>query len=374
MKLPVKLTSLFKKQLHFTIAGILILFIITGFMIQKHSNPQSSPEDIVKVRTITLATTKNKQDSTYSGEVRGRYENPLAFQVSGKISKRDVELGTLVNAGDVLMEIDAKDIQQTVNNNAAQAASAQSQVTLAESNLNRYKQLLDQSVISQAQYDQYVNAYNVAVAALQQASAQYTQGTNQMGYSLLRADKAGVVSSITAESGQVVSAGQTVITIVPTGELEIEINVPENRMEDLRKAEQIQTTFWALPNIIVNGQIREIAPMADQTTRTFKVRIHLINPPEQIKLGMTASVQINAQTTLQTIAIPLAAIYQDGNTPTSVWVVKNNQLILQPVTIGNFGSETVEVLSGLQPGDCIVTPGVHKLHEGQKVNISGDTL
>ncbi|SEJ82663.1 RND family efflux transporter, MFP subunit [Propionispira arboris] len=374
MKLPARLTALFNKKRCFVIAGIIILFSITGFMIQEHNNVQPISEDIVKVRTITIGNTTDKQGSTYSGEVRGRYESQLAFQVSGKIIKRYVELGTLVNAGDVLMEIDAKDIQQTVNNNAAQVASAQSQVKLAESNLNRYRQLLDQTAISQAQYDQYVNAYNVAVAALQQASAQYAQGANQMGYSLLHADKTGVVSTINAETGQVISAGQTVVTIVPTGELEIEINVPENQMEYLRKTEQIQTTFWALPGITINGQIREVAPMADQTTRTFKVRIHLMNPPEQIKLGMTASVQINAQTALQTMTIPLAAIYQDGNTPTSVWVVKNNHLILQPVTIGNFGSETVEVLSGLQLGDCIVTAGVHKLHEGQKVNIGGDTL
>ena len=374
MKLPAKLTNLFNKQRYFIITGFVILFIITGFILQNHNKPQPTPEDIVKVRTITIGTTANKQGSTYSGEVRGRYESQLAFQVSGKISKRYIELGTLVNAGDVLMEIDAKDIQQTVNNNAAQVASAQSQVKLAESNLNRYRQLLDQAAISQAQYDQYVNAYNVAVATLQQASAQYAQGANQMSYSLLRADKTGVVSTINAEAGQVVSAGQTIVTIVPTGELEIEINVPENRIEDLRKTEQIQASFWALPDITINGQIREIAPMADPTTRTFKVRIHLINPPEQIKLGMTASVQINPQVSLQTIAIPLAAIYQDGNTPTSVWVVKNNQLILQPVTIGNFGSETVEVLSGLQVGDCIVTAGVHKLQEGQKVSTGGDTL
>lgn len=374
MKLPATRFPFFNKRRYFIIAGILILFIITGFIFQAYNKSQPAPESIVKVRTITIGNTTDKQGATYSGEVRGRYESQLAFQVSGKISKRYVELGTLVNAGDVLMEIDAKDIQQTVNNNTAQVAAAQSQLKLAESNLNRYRQLLEQSAVSQAQYDQYVNAYNVAVAALQQASAQYTQGINQMGYSLLRVDKPGVVSSIAAEAGQVVSAGQTVITIVPTGELEVEINVPENRMEDIHKAEQIQASFWALPNIIVNGQIREIAPMADQTTRTFKVRIHLMNPPEQIRLGMTASIQINVRTSLQTIAIPLAAIYQDGNTPTSVWVVKNNQLILQAVTIGNFGRETVEVLSGLEPGDCIVTAGVHKLHEGQNVNTGGDTL
>jgi RND family efflux transporter MFP subunit len=119
------------------------------------------------------------QSASYFGEVRGRYETQLAFQISGKIIKRNVDLGSSVQSGEALMEIDTKDIAQTVNSSSAQVYSAQAQLQLAENNLNRYKQLLEQNAISRAQYDQYQSAYDVAAAAVRQTSAQYAQGTNQ---------------------------------------------------------------------------------------------------------------------------------------------------------------------------------------------------
>lgn len=367
------LTELSRKQLYYILASAIGLCLITGVIFHEKNKTSVTVEDSINVRTLTIHTAENAQGYTYAGEVRGRYETQLAFQVTGKIIKRNVELGSKVNAGDILMQIDAKDIQQTVNSNSAQVASAQSQLALAESNLTRYRQLLAQGAISQSMYDQYVNAYNVAVAGVNQASSQYTQGANQLDYTVLRANKAGVVSSITAETGQVVSAGQSVITVVQDGEQEVEISVPENRIQELRSAGQIKATFWALPDVTVDGKIRETSPMADATTRTFKVRISLINPPPEVKLGMTASIQIANSSAQPSVTIPLAAVYQDSTTP-AVWIVKDDVLTLQPITTGKFGNGTIEVLSGLKQGDCIVIAGVHKLKEGQKVSAGGDSL
>ncbi|WP_094607697.1 Multidrug resistance protein MdtE [Sporomusa silvacetica DSM 10669] len=369
------LTKLSRKKVYYGLtAAVVGLCIIGGVIWKEHSRPQATVEDIPIVRTTVIGTTANAQGYTYSGEVRGRYESQLAFQISGKIIKRNVQLGSLINAGDVLMQIDAKDVAQTVNNYSAQVDSAVSRLQLAESDLKRYRELLAGGAISQSQYDQYANAYNVAAAGVRQAQAQYTQGSNQFDYTLLQADKPGVVSSISAEIGQVVSAGQTIVTIVQDGEREVEISVPENRIEELRNATQLKVAFWALSNLTIDGKVREIAPMADSTTRTFKVRVSLLNLPPEIKLGMTAAVTVVGSNVQQTVNIPLAAIYQEtGDTP-AVWVVKNDVLTLRPITIGNFGNGTIEVLGGLQPGDRIVTAGVHKLKEGQKVKVGGDSI
>ncbi|WP_094605687.1 Multidrug resistance protein MdtE [Sporomusa silvacetica DSM 10669] len=369
------LTNVSKKKLYYGLlaVGVSICIIGVGITLVQHNRSQPVAEEVPIVRTAVIGNgSRDVPGYTYSGEVRGRYESQLAFQVTGKIIKRNVQLGSAVNTGELLMQIDSRDLQQTVNSNSAQVSSAESQLKLAESNLNRYRQLLESGAISRAQYDQYASAYEVALAGVQQASAQYAQGSNQLDYSLLLADKPGVVSSIAAEAGQVVSAGQTVITVVQDGEREVEISVPENRIEELRRVGQIKVTFWALPNLNVTGSIREIAPMADQTTRTFKVRVSLLNPSPEIKLGMTAAVTI-AGNTQPTVTIPLAAVYQDGNTP-EVWVVKENVLTLQPIQAGNIGNGTIQVISGLQQGDRIVISGVHKLKEGQKVKISGDSL
>jgi RND family efflux transporter MFP subunit len=343
-----------------------ILLLIAGLLLTGCSRAAQTRDEAPLVRTQTIKLDGMDQSASYAGEVRGRYESQLAFQVSGKIVRRNVELGSVVKPGDALMEIDAKDIQQTVVITSAQVDSAQSQFNLAESNLNRYRQLYEQNAISRAQLDQYQNAYDAAAAAVRQALAQYAQGSNQLGYSTLYADSAGVISAISAEAGQVVSAGQTVVTLVQDGEREVEINVPENRVEEVRQAGTIRLSFWALPDVSVTGAVREIAPVADKTTRTYKVRVTLINPPPEIKLGMTAKAQVANQNARKSAYIPLAAIYQTGNQP-GVWVVANGAVTLRTVKTGSFGDGTVEVLEGLQDDDVIVTAGVHKLAEGQKV-------
>ncbi|SMC47776.1 efflux RND transporter periplasmic adaptor subunit [Sporomusa malonica] len=363
------LKTISKKKLSYVLAAAALC--IAGILFWKaHSQPAATVETIPLVRTAVVGAAGGLKNYTYAGEVRGRYESQLAFQVTGKIIKRNVQLGSVVNAGDVLLQIDPKDLQQTVNSSSAQVHSAESQLKLAESNLQRYRQLFAQSAISRAQLDQYENAYEVAQAAVQQSSAQYGQSSNQLDYSLLYADKSGVISSISAEAGQVVSAGQTILTIVQSGEREVEISVPENRIEELRKAAQLTISFWALPDVKITGKVREIAPMAAPTTRTYQVRIGLLNPPPEIKLGMTAAVTVSSAGDQNTnlISIPLSAIYQTNDTP-GVWVVTDNTAHLRPVQIGGLGNNLVQV-SGLRPGEIMVTAGVHKLREGQKVRVS----
>lgn len=350
-----------------------LLIVLAGGGWQWYSQTSAKPanQHVVLVRTQIVGDRNANQQFTYSGEVHGRVESQLAFQVGGKIVKRNVELGSRVSPDDILLQIDPKDIQQTVNSSSAQVSSAQAQLRLAESNLQRYRQLYEQDAVSRAQYDQYVNAYEAAMAASRQASAQYSQGSNQLDYSSLRASAAGIISAINAEAGQVVSAGQPILTLVQDGEREVEINVPENRVEEVRTAQQITVSFWALPGVVIDGKIREISPIADAATRTYKVRITLTNPSAAIKLGMTASAQI-ARTGVQnqaTLEIPLSAVYQtDGSA--GVWVINNDIVTLKSITVGEFGNAKIQVLSGLTPGDTIVTAGVQKLREGQKVRLA----
>lgn len=373
MQLPSWPTNISKKKLYCALAAIAGLCLLGGMLWQGQQSPQVIVSDMPVVRTAVIGSAGAAQRYMYAGEVRGRYESQLAFQVNGKIVRRNVQLGSTVQAGDVLLQIDAKDVVQTVNSYSAQVYSAESQLQLAESNLKRYRELLAGGAISQSQYDQQANAYQVAVAGVRQAAAQYEQSANQLDYTLLKADKPGIVASIAAETGQVVSAGQTIVTVVQDGEREVEISVPENRIEELRSARDLKVTFWALSNLVANGQVREIAPMADPVTRTFKVRISLSDPPPEMKLGMTATVSVASSSPQQTVYIPTTAVYQTGDTP-AVWVISDNIVTLRPVKLGKFGNELVEVLEGLKKGDQYVAKGVHRLKEGQQVQVGGESL
>ena len=364
-----------KKRTALLLGVVVIIGAVLGWVWHSQQNAAVAAADQVLVRTQKVEMIGTNDQYIYSGEVRGRYESQLAFQVGGKIVQRFVEVGSVVKPGDALMQIDAKDIRQTVNIASAQVYSAQSQQKLAASNLERYRQLYEQNAISKAQYEQYLSAYEVASAAANQASAQYAQGANQLDYSVLRASRAGVVSAITAETGQVVGAGQAVLTLVQDGEREIEINVPESRIASVRQAAEVNVKLWALPDVAIKGTVREIAPMADAMTRTYRVRISLSEPPAAATLGMTASVETSGpQQKIETACeIPLSALYQSGQQP-SVWVIQNDSVTLRTIQTGKFSKTTIQVTGGLQPGDTIVTAGVHKLREGQKVRLAGGAV
>lgn len=373
---PLKWTSkISKKKLYYGLTAILISLSVAGGATwwHNHQKPVAVIEEITAVQTAIIGTSVAPSEYIYSGEIRGRYESQLAFQVGGKVIKRYVELGSTVNAGDLLMQIDSRDLQQLVNSASAQVSATDAQLKLAENNLKRYQQLYDHGVVSKSVLDQFQAAYDVAVASTRHSSAQLSEGQNQFNYGSLYADHLGVISSVHAEAGQVIGAGQPVLTIVWDGEREVEINVPENRIDEVRKAQKIKIAFWALPNTTSEGKVREIAPMADPLTRTYKVRTSIINPSSEVKLGMTASVTLLGSETQASATIPLSAIYQNGNTP-CVWVVTNDTVALRPVKIGKFGNTTIEIVGGLQQGDRIVTAGVHKLSAGQKVKLGGDSL
>lgn len=347
---------------------VLFVFTVTGCT---KAVTVTVEEETPLVRAQPVKMEGFVQSAGYSGEVRGRYESKLSFQVSGKIIKRNVELGSLVKPGDVLLEIDPKDIQETLNVSSAQVSSAQWQLSLAKNNLDRYKRLYEANAVSHAEYEQYQNAYNLAEEAVNQALAQHNKNVNQLEYAQLCADLPGVISSINAEVGQVVSAGQTIITVVQDSDREVEISIPENRINELKNARQIDVTFWALPDVVVKGKVREISPVADEKSRTYDVRISLPDTPRGIELGMTADVRVTNSSGEITVFIPLSAIYQTGEQP-AVWIIENEIVTLKPVRIGTFGDGEVQIREGLQDGDIIVTAGVNKLREGQRVRIAGD--
>ena len=313
------------------------------------------------VRTVTVGDASSTGDTGYAGTVRGRYETKLAFQVGGQILSRNVNVGTRVRAGDVLMVIDARDVQQKANAADAGVASARAQMQLARTNLARYEELYAAQAISAAALDQYRAQADAAEAAYRQAAAQSTEASNALGYTHLVAGADGVISNITVEEGQVVAAGQTVMTLTQEGAREIA--VPESRLSDVSVGMPAAVTLWA-DDIAYTGTVREIAPVADAATGTYAARIALRDAPAELPLGMTAHVRLSSAEAAGAV-LPLSALYQTGDT-TGVYIIEDGAVHLQPVAVTAFRDNDV-VVTGLPADAVVVTAGVHRLHEGEKV-------
>lgn len=361
---------------------ILFIFLIltssiTGALIgrslKRHDESVFVPP--VKIKTFTVGgANKENQQSTYSGEIRSRYESNLSFQAGGKIIARNIQSGSVVHKGDVLFQLDTRDLRQNVKNYQAQESSSRAQLELAANNLHRYQKLFQEGAVSKAEYEQYAEQYKNALAAVSQSEAQYTQSSNQLDYSDLTAPFDGIITSINAESGQVVSAGQIIAAIAQPNVPEIEFYVPENKIADLSIGENVSAGFWAFPDLRLNAAVKEISPFADSITHTFKVRASLLRAPASVKLGMTASISVPTLAHDSIVRIPLAAVYQSENEGSGVWLVHNNKLAFTPVVLGKpVDNKNVNVLSGLSQGDCIAAAGVNELYEGEFIE-KGDAV
>ena len=314
------------------------------------------------VRTMTVGDVA-RSEAGYTGAVRGRYETRLAFQVGGQILSRNVNMGAHVRAGDVLMVIDARDVQQQANATGAGISSARAQLELAQTNLKRYEELYAAQAISEAMLDQYRTNARAAEAAYRQAVAQDAASRNALGYTNLIAGADGVISNITAEEGQIIAAGQTVMMLTQDGEREVEIAVPESQLSGIVIGMPAAVTLWA-NHAALTGYVREIAPAPDAASRTYSARIALTDAPADLPLGMTARVRLGESAESGAV-IPLSALYQTGDTA-QVYVVEDDAVHLVPVTVTAFRTNDA-LVTGLPQGARIVTAGVHQLHDGEKV-------
>ncbi len=321
------------------------------------------------VRTERVETGEAARAVNYAGSVRGRYEKKLAFQVGGRVIARAVNVGDRVEAGALLLRLDASDIVQRSRQADAAVDAAKAQLDLAAANAARYRELYAAEAVPAAVLDQYETAHEAAAASYRQALAQAAEGHNAVSYTELLADAPGVISAVTTEAGETIAAGQTVATLVESDELEVEIAVPEDRLADVQPGTAARVSFWALGADAVPGTVREVAPMADAVSRTYRVRVSVPAPPAGMALGMTANVAVGrAQTSA--VRLPLAAIYQTGGNP-SVWLVgADNKVFLQEVVVDGYDGNDV-LVRGLPDGALVVTAGVHKLREGDEVR-TGD--
>ncbi len=335
---------------------------------------EKKPDEPRAVNVVKAETSSGELGTSYTGEVRARYETQLGFRVAGKVTARLVEVGDTVKAGQALARLDPGDQQLGIEAARQQLAAAEANYEQIRSDFARFTELSKQGFVSTADIERRANAARVAEAQLAQARAQLGTYENQSAYTQLRADHDGVVTAIGAEVGQVVAAGQMVMRVARRGEREVAVNVPENRLAEIRNAKQVHIGFWAEPDKLLDGRVREIAPSADPVTRTYTTKVTILNPDADVQLGMTANVYFKSNGHGSVVRLPSTALYQLGG-DAAVWVVdpKTAQVSLRPVKVGRFGDDGVTITEGLAGGEIVVRAGVHKLFANEKVRIVAET-
>jgi membrane fusion protein, multidrug efflux system len=336
---------------------------------------EEAPPEVVEarpVRAVTIAEQLSGQTVSVAGTVESQVQADLGFRIGGRLIERLAGVGDAVTAGQLLARLDPADEENGLRAAEANLAAAEAQLAEADANFVRQRQLYDRGFLALAGLERAEAARNTAQSATDAARAQYGIAKRRLNDTVLYADAPGTVTAIGAEPGEVVTPGRMVVQIARDEGLDAVIDVPAGVLGDAPDlAAEITVALSQNPAVTARGRIREVAPRADAVTGTFRVRIGLIDPPGEMRLGSA----VTATTTLDpvgSIEVPASALTSADGSP-AVWVVDTASMAvaLRPVTVDRFTPAAVVVLEGLQPGDVVVTAGVQALRPGQVVRLPG---
>jgi RND family efflux transporter MFP subunit len=302
------------------------------------------------------------------GTVRPRIESDLGFRVAGKVSKRLVEVGTRVEAGQPLAVLDEVDLALQAEQATAELRAATGVLAQATAAEGRAKELRQKGWSTDAQLDQAKAAADEARARLNRAERSVELTKNSLSYATLVADTAGVVTATLIELGQVVTAGQTAIRLARLTEKEVVVAIPETLLPRAKSGEA-QVSIWSNPDKRYVAKLRELAPSADAATRTYLAKFSLPEAGDEVQLGMTATLTLSDSASDRVARLPLSALFNQGEGPSLYVADASGALSLKRVSVKSYERDGVLISDGVEEGANVVALGVQKLDPAQKVKV-----
>jgi len=343
------------------VACLLALSTIAGPFFAAQAEDPARPPPLRAVRVQTVSFTPAQESVTYPGTVQARVQASLGFRIGGKVIARLADIGNHVTAGQVLARLDPIDPRLALESDVQVVRAAEAEAVNARAEFQRYQRIgRDSPAFLPSEFDKRQAAFDGAEAKLAQAQRQLAMASDQLGYTTLVADSDGVITDLKLEVGQVVAAGQTVFTLAHTAETEIVVDVPENRLPDIRTAASVSVRLWSEPDKALAGRVREIGALADPVSRTFAVKVTILEPAsDTLGLGMTAAVRFARPAGQNVAHLPASAVVSVDGVP-SVWVLDpaTHRAVAHPVKVATWlGDGEVSISSGVDSGAQVVTAG-----------------
>ncbi|MDX5409040.1 MAG: efflux RND transporter periplasmic adaptor subunit [Thauera sp.] len=341
------------------VAVILMLMLLSLAACSGNDAPEEAETAAPWVRTVAPKS-DGQSRLELTGRVRARYEIPVAFQVDGRIARRHVDAGQMVTAGQLLFELDPKDLREALN--AAQAAreAAAAALRTAQDELERYRDLLAKGFVGQQAYDRAALQERTARAQLTAAAADLERARNALGYAGLRADSPGVLIDVQGEPGQVVDKGQALALLAVDGEREIEVALPDGLSPPARgRAAGPDGTQTGLA-------LREVAGAADPVSLTWRARYRLADDSGFTLGSVVRASFADTAADRAVFDVPIGALDERAAGP-RIWRVVDGTAQPLPVTVVAMGQETARVAAELPDDARVVAFGTHLLTEGMAV-------
>ncbi len=352
-------------------AGLAVL--LAALLLAGCSKEQKAEPVRPVVKTMRVGMGVGSWDRSYSGVVVARNEVQESFRVDGRIVKRLVDVGDRVRAGQVLAILDENDLRLSMESAQAELKAATANREQAVTDAGRYSTLLARNAVSHMEFEARRLAAEEAKGRLDRAERAFRLAQNRNNYSRLMASTDGVVTKVSAEAGQVVSPGQSVVSVAKAGKLEVLVDIPESQIQSLKDT-SAEVSLWSSGEERYSAEVREIAPQADPNTRTFAVRFTLKDAKPSVRLGMTANLRLLDSTATPAARVPASALFNQGG-GLGVWVVApdTGKLTLKSVAVDRYVDQDAFVHGEIADGDIIVIAGVQKLDKNMSVRLVSGT-
>lgn len=346
-----------------------LLLILVACSALASCNEETSPAKPPRPVLSTVVRPVATGNVVTVGTIEPQFKTELSFRSLGRLVARPVGVGDRVEKDQVVAAIDDASLKLAVRSAVAEVANAQSQLANASGVEDRQRTLLETASTSRATFETSEQGRAAAQASMAKAQANLVKAREQLGYAQLKADFAGVVTTVGAEVGQVVAPGERIVTVARPDVREAVIDVGEDLVGELRIGTPFNVSLRRDASVTANGKVREIAPQADAATRTRRIRIGLDQPPDSFRLGTTITAK-PAVVRAIALFVPAGAVF-DRDGKTFVWRVEasSQTVVLQHVQVADVSDGRRRVISGVEAGMRVVTAGIHSLSDGQKVRI-----
>ncbi len=331
------------------------------------NSEEDQPPPLRPVVTSTVEPVSSETFGPFASVVEARYQTQLGFQLAGRMVARDVFVGDSVHKGQRLAAIDPVVTQFALLRAKADVADAQAQLANAVGIEGRQRILTEGGNVAQATLDSAIAGRDTAKARLDQAQASLRLAQSQISYTELRANFDAVVTAWTAEVGQYVDNGQAVVILARPDVREAVVDIPDELISKVATGMVFVARLQAAPDSTANAVVREIGPLADEATRTHRVRLTLTDAPTAFRLGTTLT--LTRQTPIASRMMVSAGTVLRQGSQAYVWILTGDGHRVQrrDVVVNGINEGQAIIISGLSAGDKVVTVGVHSLHEGEAV-------
>jgi membrane fusion protein (multidrug efflux system) len=322
------------------------------------------PSDVVQVTPHDLRKTLSA-----SGSLRAINQASVKAKVAGDVREVLVREGETVNAGQVLIRMDAAEYRARLAQAQGALKAARGQLDISAKTRDNNKALLSKGFISQNAFDNAESQYQIALANVESAKGTLDVAQKALGDTVIRAPIFGLISSRSVQPGEKVSPDNRLLDVVDLRQMEMEAAVPTSDIMNIALAQEVQVRVEGLSDALT-GKVMRINPATQAGSRSILVYIQIDNPRGALRAGMFGEAQLTLAKKAGALTVPLSAVQTDGGKPT-VYAIENGRLAQKPVTLGIHGTNgegaVVEITSGLDSGAQIIKSNLGNLRAGSLI-------